>query len=292
MRKFWSYRIPVIPFSLLFLIYGMINLTAGQILVEESFEDTRFGERGWYDNLNYTITSRYAVEGSHCLEIKFLTGSSLPTAGGAMRILFPETEVVFVRYFRKFSSQWVGTGYSYGPHEIYLLTNADSKWAGPAVTHLTIYIEPNGAISGRKQRIGFQDIANETMPHGTVAGPVVGGYNGVSYTTDEVFTDTLWHEIEVKVKLNSLDVVADSSRHDGELKLWVDGNLLINETAVILRTPDFPSMKFRQLLIGPWFHDGVPHDQEYWIDHLTISTSRIGGGDQYPKAPINLRIKP
>jgi len=43
---------------------------------------------------------------------------------------------------------------------------------------------------------------------------------------------------------------------------------------VLLRTGAHPTMKFNQLLIGPYIGDGSPVDQSLWVDNLTVATSK------------------
>jgi hypothetical protein len=45
---------------------------------------------------------------------------------------------------------------------------------------------------------------------------------------------------------------------------------------VVFRSTDFPKKRFNQLMMLPYFHDGVPHDQTLWIDELAVGTKRIG----------------
>src|SRR5262249_36483917 len=45
---------------------------------------------------------------------------------------------------------------------------------------------------------------------------------------------------------------------------------------VILRSVDFPRMKFNQLLVAPYFGPGLlPHEQTLWIDELAVGTERL-----------------
>jgi hypothetical protein len=45
---------------------------------------------------------------------------------------------------------------------------------------------------------------------------------------------------------------------------------------VILRSTDFPAMKFNQLLMTPCFGPGLlPHAQKLWIDELAVGTKRM-----------------
>jgi hypothetical protein len=156
---------------------------------------------------------------------------------------------------------------------LHFLTNANGKYHGPAASHLTLYIEP---VNGRL-RLAAQDIQNRDMPHGLTQGPLKGGYNAQVFDSKEVlFDDGRWHCVEAMFQLNSLDSRNDRPHADGALRGWVDGRLVIERTDVILRSTDFPEMKFNQFLMLPYFHHGVPHDQTLWIDELAVGTRRIG----------------
>ena len=50
----------------------------------------------------------------------------------------------------------------------------------------------------------------------------------------------------------------------------------IEQTDVVLRSTDFPKMKFNQFLMAPYFGPGLlPHAQKLWIDELAVGTKRI-----------------
>lgn len=58
---------------------------------------------------------------------------------------------------------------------------------------------------------------------------------------------------------------------------WYDGKLVVEHTDVILRSTDFPNMKFNQFLMAPYFGPGLlPHAQKLWIDEMVVGTKRIG----------------
>jgi hypothetical protein len=45
----------------------------------------------------------------------------------------------------------------------------------------------------------------------------------------------------------------------------------------VLRSTDFPNMRFNQFLMAPYFGTGLlPHPQKLWIDELVVGTDRIG----------------
>ena len=99
-----------------------------------------------------------------------------------------------------------------------------------------------------------------------------GGYNGRFYDSqDRLFTDDAWHCVEALFRLNSLDRERDRPNADGVVRAWFDGRLVIERTDVVLRSTDFPHMKFNQLLLAPYFGPGLlPHAQTLWIDELAL----------------------
>ncbi len=98
------------------------------VYFEEDFESANLASHGWYDNTSLTLTSAEKVSGSKSLEVRFNQGASTPTLGGASRHLFEETESVYVSYWVKYSSNWVGSGRSYHPHDIYLITKGELNY--------------------------------------------------------------------------------------------------------------------------------------------------------------------
>src|ERR1041385_3628586 len=84
-----------------------VTSTTGTILIQESFEDTNFTNRGWYDNTSMVVTSsQFAPGGStKSLECHFLVGATTPTWGNAARHLFTPTETLYISYWVKYSSR-------------------------------------------------------------------------------------------------------------------------------------------------------------------------------------------
>jgi len=279
-------------------------ITDAKILFQENFEDTDFASRGWYDALKGNITSAEHIEGSgHSLECKFLKGERGPEGGTPGRHLFEETNEVYLSFYVKYSANYTGSNKPYHPHEFHFITNENSKWVGPAYTHLTTYIEQNEgepllAIQDGQNidedNIGV-DLTNITENR-AVAGCngdgdgygegdcyLNGGvhWNGKQWRSgNKYFSDNPgkyykndWHFIEVYFKLNS--IVDGKAIPDGVVKYWYDGEALIDHEDVMLRTGQFPNMKFNQFLIAPYIGDGSPIEQTMWIDDLTVATSRV-----------------
>jgi hypothetical protein len=191
-----------------------------------------------------------------------------------VRHLFPPSDAVALRFYIRLSDSWGWTNREYHPHLIQFLTTENEAYAGPAATHLTVYVEP---VNG-KLRLAAQDIQNKDAPHGLTQGPLRGGYNGKMYDSQEVlFNDADWHCVEGFFQLNTIDPQADRPNADGIVRGWFDNELVVDHTDVILRSSDFPKMQFNQLLLLPYFGPGLlPHEQALWIDELAVGTKRIG----------------
>ena len=243
------------------------------VLFQETFDDPNLESRQWYDLTGVRIAGD-SVAGKGCIEFEWTDNRSNVKGSSPARRLFEPSEEIAIRYYLKLSTGWGWSGRNYHPHLTHFLTTENSKWHGPAASHLTLYIEP---VSG-KLRLAAQDIQNKDAPHGLTQGPLKGGYNGMFYDSQDVlFDDDKWHCVEAYFKLNSLDVANDRPNKDGIVRGWFDGRLVIEHTDVILRTTDFPNMKFNQFMIAPYFGPGLlPHPQKLWIDELAVGTKRIG----------------
>lgn len=129
----------------------------GRILLSESFEDDDFGSRGWYDDPRGMISTSQHVPGSgSSYECHFEVGARGCRDGTPGRLLFDESESVYLSYWVKYSENYVGSTRAYHPHEFHFITNVDDRWVGPARTHLTTYIEQVGG----RARLALQDARN------------------------------------------------------------------------------------------------------------------------------------
>lgn len=252
-----------------------------KLLFRESFDDDRLLSRGWYDGEKFHISrdnlrpgAQPAVAGTKAgaIEYHWPEKGTVPDSSSGLRRLFEPGESVYVRYYLRLSKGWQWTGRGYHPHLSHFLTTENARYAGPAASHLTTYIEPwNG-----KLRLAAQDIQNKDKPHGLTQGPLRGGYNGTMFDSDEVLlNDDDWHLIEAEFRLNSLDLNADRPRADGVVRGWFDGKLVVDRSDVVLRSVDFPRMKFNQFLLTPYFGPGLlPQEQTLWIDDLEVHRER------------------
>lgn len=244
------------------------------VLFREGFDDSKLLDRGWYDGRRFTISDAEPFAGAGGIEYHWKAGMTTPANSSGIRRLFEPTETIYLRCYIRLSKGWGWSGRPYHPPLMHFMTTENHKFAGPAASHLTLYIEP---VDG-KLRLAAQDVQNKDMPHGLTQGPLRGGYNGRFYDSEQVlFRDDNWHCIEALFQLNTLDLKRDKPNADGIVRGWFDGKLVIDRTDVVLRSTDFPNMKFNQFLLTPYFGRGLlPHAQTLWIDELAVGTERLG----------------
>jgi hypothetical protein len=277
--------------------------SSATVLFSENFEDTNFDKRGWYDlSAKATLSSDHATVGStKSVEVHFTKGATNPTPNPGGRHLFTGSDSVYLSYYVKYSTNWVGSGKSYHPHEFHFLTNEDGEYVGPAWTYLTTYIEQNYQNGGYAM-LGIQDGKNIDTTKikqdltNVTENRAVAGCNGANdqdcyksgtyYYNGEmwksavpVFTNApdasnknSWHKVEVYFKLNT--IVGGKGQADGIAKYTIDGKTVIDEKNIIFRTGAHPNMKFNQFLFAPYIGDGSPIDQNMWVDDLVVATDK------------------
>jgi uncharacterized protein YjdB len=292
-------------------------VSASQILLQESFEDNAFSGRGWYDNTAMATTTAEHIPGStRALEAHFLSGATTPTWGGAARHLFASTPTLYVSYWVKYSSNWVGSGRAYHPHEFLVMSDQDGDWDGLSNGWLVAYIE-NNYQNGGIPRVQLQD--NKAINTGSGALPVnlvtatenrsVSGCNGVVeanvvttcfnmppwYNDKEISAGRVWFQpnpgpgykgdwnhVEAYLQLNS--VVGGIGMADGVIQYWFNGSPVIDRHDILFRTGARPNLMFHQFVIAPYIGDGSPNDQSMWVDDLTLATSRPDSAPPPPPA--------
>lgn len=241
-------------------------------IFSEDFDDTKLLDRGWYDGQKFQVDATEAKSGLGAIRYHWKDDTSVPESSSGIRRQFEPTESVYLRCYLKLSSGWKWTYRPYHPHLMHFMTTENGKWHGPAASHLTVYIEPwNGHL-----RLAATDIQNKDSPHGLTQGPLRGGYNGTMFDSRErVFVDDKWHLVEAFYQLNTVDLPHDKPNADGIVRSWVDGKLQFERTDAVLRSTDFPKMKFNQFLLTPYFGPGLlPQSQTLWIDELNIARRR------------------
>lgn len=298
------------------LVLGVAGLSSAATLFQENFEDGSFSVRGWYDNASPKLSSiEHVANSTKSLEFHFAKGAVTPDlAATSMRKKFSETDSVYISYYIKHSTSWVGSGVAYHPHMFYLLSNLEGDWSGLIPTHMTAYVEENGGNSV----VAIQDSLNVNLANvgnnltATTENRAIAGCNGDSdgygngdcyasgsgyangkpwKSSSVLFSSTAgtyykndWHLVETYIKLNS--IVNGKGVNDGIIQQWYDGKPVMNYTNVAFRTAQNPNLKFNQFLIGPYIGVGSPVDQTFWVDNLVVATAPP---TQLPP-PLNLRI--
>ena len=308
----------------LVLVLGL-RVSTGQpaapaVLFVERFEDANVASRGWYDNTTVSLSTAEHVAGSTAsLEYRWTAGATTPLNGAAVRHGFTPSDSVYLKYWVKYSANWVGQSQvDYGHHEFYFLTDKEPDYSNLAYTHLTVYTEENGGAA----QVAIQDGANidetkvgidllgltENRAVSGCNGTYPDGYatlscyrvsptqhwNGKQWRTTPIFDSTpgsanyksTWHQIEVFFGLNS--VQNGKGQRDGIIQYWYDGRLVLDRRDVVLRTAQNATMKFKQFVMAPYMGNGSPVDQRFWIDELSVATARPAVGSLAP--PTNVRI--
>ena len=275
------------------------------VLVTEGFEDAAVAARGWYDNTSPAISTVEHSTGVGALQMAFAAGGTVPSNGGSVRHKFAGTDRVYLRYWVKYSANWIGSGVSYHPHEFHFVTNLDGNFVGPAATHLTTYIE-HSYQGGGYPRLALQDALNidTTKINVNLTGQTeLRGANGCNGNTDgyptgcyqlggewrneKIWTASApsftagpgpgyknaWHKVEAYFQLNSIQGGVGVA--NGVAQYWFDGQLVIDHRNVLMRTGQYPSMQFTQFIIAPYIGVGSPVAQTMWVDDLVIATGVV-----------------
>lgn len=285
-----------------------VTVTAGggsapTVLFQEGFEDDAWASRGWYDNGAFTATTAEHVGGSRALVGSFALGATNTSWGGG-RVLFTPSTSVYLRYWVKYSANWVGSGGTSHPHEFFFLTTENTAFTGPARTRLTAYVEHNYQDGG-VPILSWQDGQNidETQINVNLVGVTeqraVAGCNGIAdglpstcYTVGAQHWNGKfmrataprfmpdpgpgykndWHLVEAYFQLNT--VVNGIGQTDGVARYWFDGALVLEATNAQFRTGAYPDMRFNQMLVAPYIGAGSPVAQSMWIDDILLATAR------------------
>lgn len=276
----------------------------GTTLLTEGFESSAVSGRGWYDNTNPVVSTAEHHSGSGSLEMTWQSGGTVPVQGGSMRHKFTATDRVYVRYWVKYSTNFVGSGQNYHPHEFQMVTDQDADFVGPSTTNLTVYVEENYQNGGRPQ-LSMTDVSNIDVTklnvdltnvteqrasagcNGSADGYVGDCYQlGSEWRNEKIWRATQpsflpnpgpgykgdWNLVEVYYQLNS--IANGKGQKDGVAQYWFNGQLIIDHHDIVFRTAIHPTMKFNQFIIAPYIGDGSPVAQSMWVDDLVIATAK------------------
>lgn len=244
------------------------------VIFYDPIEDNNFASRGWVDNTTQTLSGDGAIVGStRSIDWTWQAGQTIPPNGASMRYNLTPTDNVYLRYYVKYSANWVGSGVSYHPHTLWFLTTKSGQFSGPYGSALTLYVEQNNS----KFRLAYANPAN---------------VDGVFYDSPP-FSKDRWYKIEAFFKLNT--IVGGVGQNDGIFKLWTDGVLVVDADDVMVRTGSANAdMLIDQFSMAPYIKPvsapGSPITQTMWIDELTIGTENPNAVSSIPNPPSSVTV--
>ena len=298
-------------------------LAHGSTLFTESFENSNFSSRGWYDNINHGSIVAGGKTGN-CLQWAWAAGQTQPLNGAALRKKFAEADSLYVSFYVKFQSAWRGSQRNYHPHLIYIPSNLDNNYCPLANNYLNTYIEfvsDIGSPYSIRPSTAIQDnvrvnttlgglpnnlttsTENRSVAHcngcksdadcgiGTCynAG---GWYSSYGWKNSSFsMTKDKWLHVETYLKMNS--IASGIGQANGVMKMWIDGANVMDYTKIVYRTNQDATKKWAQFVMAPYIGDGSPIAQTMWIDELTVGTDEPYTNPQTtaPGTPKGLRIE-
>jgi len=285
----------------------------------ESFETAAASGRGWIDDDVWPITSSGCYSGN-CLQIAFANAATKPTSLDSARkhIVEGGTESLYVKYYQKFATNWVGSGQTYHPHLILIPSNLDwdaDPYHGPMLSYHELYIEPGNSTDGLSPTFIIQDGENVNTSSGqlpnnltaTTESRDVGGCNGcltgstcgnstVCYYYDgdwcngrtwrndtNKFTLNTWQKVEVYFGMNT--ITSSVANADGIMWMKVDDVTVMSYTNVVYRTGANLTLNWEQFIIAPYIGDGSHQAQTMYLDELEVANyPEYSGMPVYPSA--------
>ena len=129
-----------------------IGGAAGQnIFLNEHFNDGRLSSRGWFDAANIATDTIGCYSGSGCAKFSWANGQTRPTGVTVYRYAIPATDKLYVSFYWKFDSTWIGSRQPYHPHLLYILSDLDynaDPYSSLAQNYLQTYIEVGNSTTG------------------------------------------------------------------------------------------------------------------------------------------------
>ena len=295
-------------------------------IMSESFESAINNNRGWIDGSMTDIVS--GGQSGNALRWTWAAGATQPTGSNTVRYdLGADYQQLFVRYYVKFDSAWRGSGQTYHPHYLQILSNQDvsaDPYGPTANNYLALYIEAIADTASPytvRPSFAFQDekrvntssgtlpnnlrattenrstgYCNQSIPSGFTLGAC---YADTTYYSADVLTASgasitkgQWVQVDTWIKMNS--IVGGIGQQDGVMQMWINGNLVMNQSNIQWKTNQNPTLAFRQVVLAPWIGDGSPiNSNTMYFDELTVygTNQRQTVTPTSAPAPVGVLIK-
>ncbi len=283
----------------------------GKLIFEEHFDDGNLTGRGWIDLPGGSIsTEEHAPGSSSSFDCQFKIGQVSCVNGRPGRFVFDGVGAIYVAYWIKYSENFVASSDVYFqtnldpaigvPGESHLFTSFSyegarfvSKLADNANIDTTcLKLNPGtvvGCGGGAFETYPFTEARSVNACNGIEGDPAeatcaIDNQSSTGYLSRRgwqsaapPFTSSSpgkpgkadWHFVEQYFALN--DVAAGVGVRNGQIRVWVDGDAIIERTGILLRTGAHPDMLFNELLVAPWAPEGASNDQRLWIDELVLA---------------------
>ncbi len=269
------------------------DIPNGTLFFTESFEDSIWTEAdggGWYDSPQGSIVAAPAPGGgANSFRCDYNVGSSICTGGRPARHLFPATETFYLRFWVRFSSNWVGGNDLFSPVIFSVLTDADHAYIGPGSTTLTV--EPNFVANRAVMTLhdnlnvdmsclifpdgGFTGCGGNPSAYNFTEARSVATCNGLQGSVEENdcfdngdgtassrrtwrsatwFTDTAGPRYkgdwhQYELYLQMNTIAAGVGQPNGKMRVWLDGERVVTLDQVLFRTNAHAALKFNQFMV-------------------------------------------
>ncbi len=231
------------------------------VLYYLDFDNRRdtYGWFGWKQGYGWTDDPANVVAGGGALEIQQIKGTHTPSE---IHPTLPETDVAYVRWYRKWEP-----GYDFTQHKMPgVYARAPGVGGGGAG------IPPNGYDKySSKLYVDWNRVPRFYSYYPDQKGAYGDGLLPNLVDPAEVTLEAnRWYCFEMMIKANN------APSHDGELKMWVDGELVGHYENMRFR--DTNSLKINEFTYsayvgGTWTS---ARDQKLWDDQIVVATEYIG----------------
>ncbi len=272
-------------------------------IMSESFENNSWTSRGWYDGTNSTGVTSGGHSGN-ALKWTFRESDTRPAQFSVLRQSFTDTDEFLLEYYLKFDAGWRGSGKTYHPHFLHIISSEDSNYQGFARSNSNLYFEAVAKQSSpfiNYPVIAHQDMyrtnssagnvpnnlitttENRSANHCNTPSSLSGATGGNCYKSgDGWYSANLWNSATVNIPAATWTKITVHIKHntftngvgnfDGIMKLWVEDTLAISSTNVLYAAGAYEGAKWDKVALAPYIGDGSPIVQTMWIDELSLWT--------------------
>ena len=278
--------------------------TKGTLLFSESFENTSWAARGWWDDGssgNAVIAS--GGQSGNALTWTWAAEADTPTGWGTMRNRLSSAASEFIiEYYVRFTAGWRGSGLDWHPHLIHMMSTEDGDYSGMSSANSDLYFEVHTGTSSPYSivpRTSHQDELRVNISNGAVPNDLVsttetrsanhcntpytlsaataydcyshsGNYYSANHwvSSDVTIPADEWTKVTAYVKRNTFtDGVGN---FDGVMKVWVGDNLAISSEQVLYAAGSYQDTAWDKVVLAPYIGSGSPIEQTMRLDELSI----------------------